>query len=218
MVDFIIHRRYIYKPMIFQNKNESGFTLIETLLSVSLIAMFMAAMVFCFNPNLNALQIKTDNYITLARYTKAYAQLEGKHTKILINSSNKIQAEIETKINEYKNLDVIQPQIDELNDNTSFELVPNVFAEDEEYTDESKIGISINGIIVMMFSPDGSISETHPITIIPWNQTDQSITNSSTVSISEYFYVSVSYSMNHYNDIDCSNTIITNSEPKTIME
>lgn len=191
-------------------KNKSGFTLLEVLLSMSLIALFAASMVLSFNTKYNTLEYKTNNYITLTRYTKAYAQLEGKHTKISVNSSNQIQAEIETSVNEYKNLDIVQPQIDDINSEANFSVVPDPLVE-EDCPPSEKLGMAPNATTIVIFAPDGSITETHSVIIIPWDQPDLTITNSVTITIDDFFHTSISYSPNN-NDTISPSIITTNHE------
>ena len=78
-------------------KNNKGFTLIETLLSLTLIMLFMGVSIAFTSVTLinnTKIETKVEDYATLNRYMRCNAELLGKKTELLI-SSNKLEAVIE---------------------------------------------------------------------------------------------------------------------------
>ncbi len=106
-------------------KNNKGFTLIETLLSLTLIMLFMGVSIaFTSVTLINNTKIETnvEDYATLNRYMRCNAELLGKKTELLI-SSNKLEAVIEEFDGSTKDIQSLQPKLEDLNENTTFECV-----------------------------------------------------------------------------------------------
>lgn len=101
-----------------------AFTLIEVLLSTSLVLMFMSAMVFNFGTLVNnkvKLESKIENYITLSRYVKCNAQLSGMKAKILVETNKLKVVQVDSLTGDTTEIPTLQPQIEDLNDQAIFE-------------------------------------------------------------------------------------------------
>ncbi len=139
-------------------KQNKAYTLIEILLSVSLVLIFMITMVFNFGNLVNnkvQLIAKVENYITLNRYVQCKAKLSGKKTKILIETNKLKVVEEDDFSGIVTEIPTLQPQIDSLNDQTIFE------------SEETN---------VITYLPDGSIEKEGTINIkVENNEEDESL-------------------------------------------
>ena len=104
-------------------RKRKGYTLIELLLSVTLITMFFgASIIYTSLDARHQIQIesKVSNYISLNKYIKYHGELNGKETKLLI-ISNKVEAVIKNDGGDYKNILPLQVQVEDLNDGAYFD-------------------------------------------------------------------------------------------------
>lgn len=158
---------------------KNGFTLIEVLLSTSLVLLFMSAMVFNFGTLVNnkvRLESKIENYITLSRYVKCNAQLSGMKAKILVET-NKIKVIEESYKGETVEIPTLQPQLEDLNDQAYFE------------SEETN---------VVTYLPDGSIEKEGTVGIKIENSEDEE--EQKWVTIGDFNRVTVSSV--HTNNVD----------------
>jgi type II secretory pathway pseudopilin PulG len=129
-------------------KQNKAFTLIEVLLSVSLILLFTSACVFNFGSLWNKkvqLDSKVENYITLSRYVQCNAELSGKKAKILIET-NKVKVVEENFQGETTSILTLQPQLEDLNDQAIFESEDTnvvTYLPDGSIEKEGTVGIKI---------------------------------------------------------------------------
>lgn len=158
-------------------KKQKGFTLIETLLSTTIVAVLFSACVFNFDSlwnNKTNINAKVEEYITLNRYVKYNSQLIGKKATVVVET-NKLKVITIDYQGIVDSISTIQYQIDELNKNINF---------------ESK---SSN---VMTYFPDGSMEsegtvgmrvedEEIWVTIGEWNRVE--INNTNRVCIEDEF-------------------------------
>jgi prepilin-type N-terminal cleavage/methylation domain-containing protein len=127
---------------------QKAFTLIEVLLTTSLVLMFSAACVFNFGTLLNSkvrLDEKVSNYITLSRYVKCNAELSGKRAKILVET-NKLKVITEDFQGSVDNIPTLQPQLDDLNDQAYFESEDTnvvTYLPDGSVEKEGTVGIKV---------------------------------------------------------------------------
>lgn len=131
-----------------------AFTLLETLLSTILMLIFSVSFILCFNSINNEKNIESNvsEYLTINRYVKCYAELNGKKTKISI-IENKLKVEIEEDIDIYTNIILLQPQIDNLNNIVNFEIP----------TEDVDDGFIDNEVVIYL--PDGSIEKSRVISL-----------------------------------------------------
>lgn len=159
---------------------QKGFTLIEVLLSLSLMLMLVSACVFNFNALLNnqvRIENKVSGYLTLNRFAQCSAELMGKKSKIVIDN-NKVKVIMETYQGETSNIPTLESQIEELNADALFD------------------GIDTN---VVVYLPDGSLEKGGQVNISIENGDE---TNAAQVAIYEWNNVRVAYGP-VTNDVEC---------------
>jgi len=157
-------------------KNKNAFTLIELLLSLTLILLLSTACIFNFNTlndNKTQLKFKADDYITLNKFVRANAELSGKNGRIFIET-NKLKVVLIDFQGNINKIDNLQNQLDSLNDFTIFE------------NDETNL---------ITYFPDGSINRDSIVRITLENDT-----NSVLIKISEMNRSSVLMSTNKVDD------------------
>lgn len=156
-------------------KNKA-FTLIEVLLSLMLVVLFLGTSVIC-TESLASKQInietKVSDYVSLSKFVKCQAELNGKQAKMLV-ISNKIEALIENAEGEYKNISSLQEKVDNINEDAIFGTK------------------STNGITYL---PDGELETYGPVSI----SVDD--TNIALVNINDFDYAEVVYT-NKIEDLD----------------
>ena len=153
---------------------KKAFTLIEVLLSLSLILILSSVMVFSLNSlwnNKSRLDNKIINYITLSRFVRANAELSGKKGKIIIES-NKLKVILED-FRGIQPIETLQPQIDDLNDSAIFDGETNV----------------------LTYFPDGSLEKGGVVGITVENDTNQVF-----VKISEWNQITITNSIVYEDD------------------
>lgn len=104
-------------------KYKKSFTLIETLLSLSILLLIGSVSIFYINTEskkTDYLEEKIINYIVLNRYIKCYAEIGGNKGKIILND-NKLNVILEDIYGNITNIPVLNPLINNINDNTRFE-------------------------------------------------------------------------------------------------
>jgi prepilin-type N-terminal cleavage/methylation domain-containing protein len=128
-------------------KQNKAYTLVEILLSITIIGLLISAMVFNFSGlvnNKSLLKTKVEQYITLNRYVKYNASLNGKKTKILVET-NKLKVVMEDNFTGIDTeISTLKPQLNDLNDQTYF---------------ESEDFINTNVVTIVIYLPDGSIEK-----------------------------------------------------------
>lgn len=152
-----------------KDKKKSGYTLIETLMSVVLILVFSCASIMCYENVFanSSIEYKIDNYVSLNRFVQCNAEINGKNAKILV-IDNKIKAEMEDNDGEFQNIPSLQNQVEDLNDDTEFE------------SDNENVAI---------YFPDGSSEKYGPVSISMNDDTNNIVI----VDINEVNTVSITY-------------------------
>ena len=162
--------------------NNKAFSLVETLLSLTLVMMFLGAFItYIANPSLTAevrIETKVSDYISLNKYVKYNAELNGKKTMLLV-VSNKVEAVIEDTDGTYKDILSLSPQLEALNENTIFEC------------GETNIAV--------IYLPTGEIEENGELTMIIENNNTNRI---ALINIGEFDKVSIIYTNIDNNQIN----------------
>jgi len=151
---------------------QRAFTLIEVLLSVSLVLMFMTAMVFNFGSLMNSkvrLDSKIEQYITLNRYVRCNAELNGKKAIILVETNKLKVIQQDNLTGQTTNIPTLEPQIEELNDEAIFE------------SEETNI---------VTYFPDGSIEKEGTVGIKVENNENEE--QEMWITIGEFNHVAIS--------------------------
>jgi hypothetical protein len=156
-------------------KKRSGYTLIETLMSLVLILVFSCTSIVCYENVLanSSIEYKVDNYVSLNKFVQCNAEINGKNAKILV-IDNKIKAEMEDNDGEFQDISSLQDQIENLNDDTEFE------------SDNENVAI---------YFPDGSSEKFGPVNISMNEDTNKIVI----VDINEVNTVSIT----HTNRVSC---------------
>jgi prepilin-type N-terminal cleavage/methylation domain-containing protein len=166
---------------------QKGFTLIEVLLSLSLMLLLVSACVFNFNTLLNnqvRIENKVSGYLTLNRFAQCSAELMGKKSKIMIDQ-HKVKVVMETYQGETSNIPTLESQIEELNSDALFD------------------GNETN---VITYNPDGSLEKGGKVNVSIENGDE---TNVAHIAITEWNTVSVVYGP-VTNDVECDEDVIPN--------
>ena len=144
------------KPIHLDNKK--GYSLIELLLSISLIAIFLTIGIICANTSSKgfAIETKAENYITLNKYVKYTSALEGKISKIVV-IDNKVKAMIENEEGEYDDIYSLQTQVEDINEDAIFESLGtniNTYYPNGSVEKESGVSISMEETNVVLIDID----------------------------------------------------------------
>lgn len=160
-------------------KQNRAFTLIEVLLSVSLVLMFITAMVYNFGSLMNSkvrLDSKVEQYITLNRYVQCNAELSGKKAIVLVETNKIKVVQQDNLTGTATDIPTLQPQIDDLNDQAIFE------------SEETNI---------VTYFPDGSIEKEGTVGIkVEDNENEEQLW----VTIGEWRHIKISSC--HTNEVD----------------
>lgn len=151
-------------------KKNKGFSLIETLLSLSLLLLFLSvAIAYTSNMFMTDVQVQTkvDNYVALNRYLKCDASLYGKKT-IIMMVRNKVEAIMESSDGTMTNISSLQPQLENLNESVKF---------------------SCPFENAVTYLPNGAVEQSNPVTMI----VDENTNKVATITIQEFNEPSVVY-------------------------
>ena len=148
-----------------------AFTLIEILLCLTLI-LAISIIVIMFTRNnsvVETLHNKVTDYVTLTKFAKANAEINGQTTQIIVET-NKLKA-IEITLNgETNNISTLQFQLETLNDSAIFSGETLTFYPDGSLQDDATVSIGLE-------------NETNfvVLNINEWNKVSLTTTNSSVI-------------------------------------
>ncbi len=154
-----------------------AFTLIETLLSLTLVLLLTSAMVFNMDSLWNnrvRMDTKIEDYHTLARYAKCNAELKGMKSKIVL-TNNKVGVILENFQGSVQEIPTLQSQLDDLNADVLFE------SEDTN---------------IVTYLPDGSVEKGGVISMT------MDETNSVQIEVNEWDQ----FSIIHTNKVECEDS------------
>ncbi len=123
---------------------KNGFSLVELLLSISIIAILTGSIIVCTETfKKNDISDNKIQFQTLISYVKAKSSIEGQKVQIIISYSNKIEVSSEKTNNIDINTDLI---LKDINENTSISVVNS----EQPETPENQTNQSLT------FYPDGT--------------------------------------------------------------
>jgi hypothetical protein len=166
-----------------KTNTETGHTLIETLISLSLLLMLILAtsysLDFFLKSNSITIKNKVQSYLSILKFSKCSAAINNTTSQLIITTDNKLALLHQPIINDMH----IQKQIDEFNQDVQLHTI-------EAYNYESSTADSTNDVVnILIYHPDGAIEGGCAVPIlIKYNN------NSATVLINEFDHVDITYS------------------------